>query len=135
MFDDGLEGVVLGEGRFAVRLRRTGDPNELGYATIIDIRAGPFAGSLECIVCDIGQFIEQLRAIHATLTGEASLHSYDLFKFKLSGNGIGGIGGEVVIGEYFPPVQLKFDLEFDHSYLPQILLARQREFPSPLRKA
>jgi hypothetical protein len=42
LFSDEDTGIVIADGRSGLRLRRLGDANELGYPTLIELRAGPF---------------------------------------------------------------------------------------------
>ena len=86
------DGVLISGGRSSIRLTRAGQPNELGYPTIIDVRAGPFQGSVQDDLLDYGNFRTQLAELYASLRGEAKLGSYEGFQLNLIGNGTGGIG-------------------------------------------
>jgi hypothetical protein len=137
MLDDMAEesdGVLISDGRSGVRLTRGGEPNELGYPTIIDVRAGPFQGSVLDNLLDYGSFRTQLVELHASLRGVAKLSSYEGFELDVTGNGNGAIEARVrVIGEHVPLIQLKFEIYVDQSYLPAIIQQIDSEFPPPHR--
>src|SRR5438552_1676299 len=127
-------GVLISNGRCSVRLTRSGEPNELGYPTIIEVRAGPFQGSVLDSAVGYAGFREQLSALYESLLGEANIYSYEGNELVLTGNGTGGIGIRVkIIGEHVPPIQLAFAFGFDQSYLPAIIHQMDVEFPPPYR--
>jgi hypothetical protein len=129
-------GVLITDGRCSVRLVRAGWPNELGYPTIIDVRAGPFQGSVLDETVGYGSFREQLDALYENLSGDAKLGSYEGFELNLVGNGKGSIQVRVkVIGEHVPLIQLAYDFFVDQSYLPGIIRQIDIEFPLPYRVA
>jgi hypothetical protein len=138
MFDDMLEragGVRISDGRFSVRLSRAGPAIELGYPTIIDLRAGPFQGSVLDETVGFGGFREQLVTLYERLKGDAKLGSYEGFELNITGNGRGGIEVCVkAVGEHVPLIQLTFAFYVDQSYLPAIIEQIEIEFP-PLYRA
>ena len=127
-------GVLISDGRSGVRLTRAGQPNELGYPTLIDVRGGPFYGSVrDDTVCYDG-FRANLARLYETLSGEAILGSLEGFELRLVGNGRGHIDVYAkVIGEYVPPIQLTFEFSIDQTYLPPIIEQIDTEFPPPYR--
>ncbi len=128
------DGVLISSGRSSIRLTRGGEPNELGYPTVIDVRAGPFQGAVQDNLLDYGIFRTQLAELYASLRGDAKLGSYEGFKLDLIGNGTGGIGVSVkVIGDHVAPIHLKFGFGIDQSYLPAIIQQIDTEFPAPYR--
>jgi len=135
MFDHCDVGVVIADGRSGVRLSRVGEANELGYPTLIEIKAGPFTGAVrDYTVGDYSVFLEQLESLYSRLVGTARLGSYEGFKLSLVGDGRGGIGASVVvIGEHVTPIRLTFEFSLDQSYLPAIIRGIRREFPAPSR--
>jgi hypothetical protein len=132
---DGSDGVLISDGRSSIRLTRDGQPNELGYPTIIDVRAGPFQGSVRDNLGDYGAFRTQLVDLHASLRGVARLGSYEGFELDVTGNGSGGIVARVRVIEHVPLIQLKFEIYIDQSYLPAIIQQIDIEFPPPYRTA
>src|SRR5882762_10296140 len=129
-------GVLISNGRSSVRLSRAGPPNELGYPTIIDVRAGPFHGSVLDETVWFGGFREQLATLYERLQGEAKLGSDEGFELNIIGNRSGGIEIRVkAIGEYVPLIQLTFGFDIDQSYLPAIIGQVDIEFPPPYRAA
>jgi hypothetical protein len=131
LFDDPETGVVIADECSGLRLRRVGEANELGYPTLIEVRAGPFSGCIrDDTVTGFQRFIRQLEGLYDTLSGTAELNSYDGFRLSLTGGGRGGIGVSVVaIGEHVPSIKLTFEFGFDQTYLPAIIRAVRREFP------
>jgi hypothetical protein len=81
-------GVLISDGHYRVRLTRAGEPHELGYPTIIELKAGPFRGTLSDSLLDYGRFLAQLNAMHETLSGDAKLGSYEGFELDLIGSGV-----------------------------------------------
>ncbi len=133
MFDESDVGVVIADGLSGVRLSCLGEANELGYPTLIDVRAGPFSGSVrDDTVGDYSTFLEQLESLYSQLSGTATLGSYEGFSLSLIGRGRGGgiHASAVVIGEHVPSIQLTFEFSLDQSYLPPIIRAIRREFPA-----
>jgi hypothetical protein len=129
-------GVLIGDSRSSVRLSRAGEPNELGYPTLIDVHAGPFRGAITDNHLDYGRFLAQLNALYKSLSGAANLRSYEGFELDLIGTGAGGIGVRGrVIGQHVPLVQLTYDFDIDQSYLPSIIQQINIEFPPPYRAA
>ena len=59
LFDDPESGVVIADQRSGLRLRRLGEANELGYPTLIEVRAGPFSGCIrDDTVTSIQRFVK-----------------------------------------------------------------------------
>jgi len=135
MFDEPGTGVVIAEGGSGLRLSRVGEANELGYPTLIEVRAGPFAGVVEdYTVGNYSMFLEQLESLYSRLSGTATLGSHEGFSLCLEGGGGGGIGATaVIIGEHVPSIRLTFEFSLDQSYLPPIIRGIRREFPAPTR--
>jgi hypothetical protein len=133
VFNEYENSVVIANGRSGVRLARAGDPTELGYPTLIDVRAGPFAGSIQdATVGSYAAFKKDLAALYAALTGAARLGSLEgLFNLDLTGDGRGGVAVSVeVIAEHVPPIRLTFEFTIDQTHLPRIIRALDDEFPS-----
>lgn len=135
MFDDLDTGVVIADGRCGVRLTRAGEANELGYPTLIEVQAGPFTGAIrDDTVGSYSVFLRELESLYHQLTGSAQLGSYEGFSLSLVGRGGGGIAVSAeLVGEHVPPIRLTFEASLDQSYLPSIIRAIRREFPSPTR--
>jgi hypothetical protein len=130
----GNEGVFINDGRSSIRLTRNGQPNELGYPTVIDVRAGPFQGAVQDHLLDYGSFRAQLVELHASLQGVAKLGSYEGNELQIIGGGRGAVEARVrVIGEHAPLIKLKFEVYIDQSYLPAIIKQIDIEFPAPYR--
>jgi hypothetical protein len=120
MSDEG-QGVLISDGRCSVRLTSNGKARELGYPTVIDMRAGPFQGSILDDLLDYGRFQSQLRSL-------------DGFALDLIGGGTGGVEVRVkAIGEHEPLIQLTFSFTIDQTYLPAIIEQIDVEFPPPYR--
>jgi hypothetical protein len=131
---EGSEGVLISDGRSSIRLTRDGQPNELGYPTIVDVCAGPFRGAVRDNLLDFGVFRTQLAQLYENLRGDAKLGSYEDFELHLNGDGTGGIWVRVnVIGDHVAPIHLKFGFGIDQSYLPPIIQQIDSEFPAPYR--
>ncbi len=134
MFDDTDTGVVIADGRSGLQLSRVRDANEVGYPTLIEVQAGPFTGSVvDETVWDYAKFLEQLEALYSTLSGTATLGSYEGFNLSLVGARGGIHVSAVIIGEHVPAIQLTFEFSLDQSYLPPIIRGIRREFPPPTR--
>jgi len=130
----GNQGIFINDGRSSIRLTRNGPANELGYPTVIDVRAGPFQGAVLDNLLDYGDFRAQLIELDAGLQGVAKLGSYEGNELEIIGNGTGGIEARVkVIGEHVPLIELKFKIYIDQSYLPAIIEQIGIEFPAPYR--
>jgi len=135
MFDESDSGVVIADGRSGVRLSRSHEASELGYPTLIEVRAGPFTGSVyDDSVGDYSRFLEQLESLYSRLSGTATLGSNEGFRLSLVGRGGGGISvSAVIIGEHIPSIKLAFEFPLDQTYLPPIIRGIRREFPPPTR--
>ena len=130
MFDDPGTGVVIADGRSGLRLSRVREANEAGYPTLIEVRAGPFTGTvMDETVWDYATFLEQLEALYATLAGTATLGSYEGFNLSLVGARGDIHVSAVVIGQHIPAIKLTFEFALDQSYLPPIIKGVRREFP------
>ena len=131
---DSAGGILISDGRSSVRLIRNGQARELGYPTIIEVRAGPFQGAVADELLDYGDFRTQLKAMHASLRGIAKLGSYEGNTLDVIGTGNGAIEARVrVIGRHVPLIELKFEIFIDQSYLPAIIEQIDTEFPTPYR--
>lgn len=131
---DGSRGILINDGRSSIRLIRDGQPRELGYPTIIEVRAGPFQGAVADEMLDYGDFRADLVALHASLQGTAKLGSYEGNALELIGNDRGTVEARVrVIGRHAPLIELKFEILIDQSYLPAIIDQLDIEFPAPYR--
>ena len=130
MFNDTSNGVVIAGSRSGVRLSRLGQANELGYSTLIEVRAGPFVGSVrDDTVGNYAKFTNDLRVLYEQLSGSARLGSYEGFDLALIGDR-GAIWVSVqVIGEHVPRISLSFEFGIDQSYLPEIIRTIGEEFP------
>jgi hypothetical protein len=127
-------GVLISDGRSSVRLSRAGTPNELGYPTIIDLRAGPFQGSVLDETVGFDGFRGHLVTIYESLDGKAQLGSFEGFELDIVGNGKGGIEVRVsAVGQHVPLIKLTFVFYIDQSYLPAIIQQIDIEFPPPYR--
>ena len=132
--DPDHSGVLISDGRCSVRLRRAGAANELGYPTLIDVQAGPFSGSIKDDTVVFGRFREQMSDLYNSLSGQATLGSYEGFELVLEGNRTGAISGKVtIVAEHVPLIKLTFELSTDQSYLPAIIQQLDAEFPPPYR--
>jgi hypothetical protein len=129
------DGVLISDGYSSVKLTRAGEAHELGYPTVIDLKAGPFRGSLSDNLLDYGLFVAQLNAIHESLKGEAKLGSYEGFALDIIGSGKGGIEIRVrAVGQHVAPIELTWSFYLDQSYLPAIIRDLDAEFPPPYRQ-
>jgi hypothetical protein len=129
-------GVVISDGRCRVRLACAGSPAEVGYPTLIEVRAGPFSGSVLDETVGFHGFREQLATLYKDLKTEARLESLEGFLLRLVGNGSGGILVDVkVVGEHVPQIMLTFEFSIDQSYLPEIIRQLDSEFPPPYSAA
>ncbi len=130
LFDGPETGVVIADGRSGLRLSCVGEANELEYPTLINVRAGPFSGSIiDDTVTGFLTFVKQLENLYETLSGTAKLNSYEGFRLSMTGDGHGGIAVSVVtIGEHVFSIKLTFEFAFDQTYLSGIIRAVHREF-------
>jgi hypothetical protein len=124
------DGVLIGDGRYAVRLSCAEPAHDRGYSTLIDVQAGPFSGSLQDDCNGWQMFRFQLAALRENLAGKATLRTYDRFELVLVGNGRGAISvrGDV-IGEPEQQSRLSFEFTIDQTYLPAIVAQIDRCFP------
>jgi hypothetical protein len=133
MFNEFEDGVVIADGRSGVRLSRAGDQTDLGYPTLIEVRAGPFVGSVQDItVGSYAAFKRNLVTLYDSLTGTASLGSLEgVISLDLTGDGRGAIAVSVeVVAEHSPLIRLTFEFAIDQTYLPRIIRTLNDEFPS-----
>src|SRR5690349_5004377 len=123
MSDKFHDGVVISNGRCSVTLLPAGSPHEIGFPTRIEVVAGPFQGAvLDETVGRCDQFHRELVKLYETLSGTATLGSYQHFELVLAGGGAGGISVDVVIyGNHVPNIKLEFEFDLDQSYLPEII--------------
>jgi len=128
MFDDDQGGVIVADGRCGVRLRVSGPPVDHWRPMLIEVRAGPFSGSiLDEIRMDFQSFGRQLAALYASLSGQASFGGEEKFSLKLVGDGRGGVKAFADIKAFDSTVRLSFEIQLDQTYLPAIIEALQRE--------
>lgn len=128
MFDDGERGVIIADGRCGVRLRVLGQASESWYPIAIEVRAGPFSGSfLDEAYGGFQQFAAGLPDLYNSLRGEAIFGQCEKLSLRLVGDGRGGVRGFVEIDDFNSTVCLKFEIQFDQTYLPAIIEAIRRE--------
>jgi hypothetical protein len=128
LFDEGEGGVIVADGRCGVRLHVLRPPLDSWQPVLIEARAGPFSGSIrDEFRTGLQQFAIELAALYASLSGEARLGGDEKFSLKLIGDGRGGVNGFVDINDFDSMVRLKFEIQFDQTYLPAIIEAIQRE--------
>jgi hypothetical protein len=130
MFVEPDNGVIIMNGRSGIRLVPDGAPNELGFPTLIEVRAGPFAGSVRDQTVGLyPDFRQKLVELYDNLSGNAQLGSYEGFSLILSGNGHGAIHVSIkVIGEHVPSIRLTYEFQIDQTYLPTIIRQVEQEF-------
>jgi len=122
MFPDPDEGVVIGDGRCGVRLKSAGDPEEWGWPTIVDVRAGPFVGSVLESVENYPSFRAQLAKLYEQFAGTAHLGGDHGFTLDVEAGELGAIAVSVhVEAEHWRPIVLNFQFGIDQSYLPSII--------------
>ena len=85
MFRQSDNGVVIGNGRSGVRLSRIDQAAGFGYPTLIEVRAGPFSGSIIDVVGDYCTFLVQLESLYSQLSGQAALRGDESFSLSLTG--------------------------------------------------
>jgi hypothetical protein len=120
-----IEEVFIGNGEYNVRLKPAGIKDAVGYPTFIDVKAGPFSGTLQIMVDDgvYSRLSQQLVILYDGLCGSAYMgNPHDNIYLEFSGNGLGHVLVNVeVISRYAPLVKLIFELEIDQTYLPGII--------------
>jgi len=131
MFGDTETGVVIADGRCGVRLTRLGDADAMGYPTRIEVSAASLSGVMRDDAVGFWRFVEDLETLHSDLSGEVQIYGDSRFRLKLTGDGRGHIGVQVVVGDHLNDVELKFRVEIDQTYLPSVIQAMRREFPAP----
>ncbi len=124
--------MVIADGRCGLRLIRAGEPNELGCPTLIDVQAGPFAGSVrDDTVGPYAAFRDQLTALYNGLSGTARLASAEGFSLVLTGDGRGGVSVSVAVtADHVAPIRLVFGFDIDQTYLPGIIRQLNATFPA-----
>jgi hypothetical protein len=134
-FDHSNGGAIIAGAGSGVRLKRLDAANQLGYPTLIEVKAGPFCGSVrDDTIGSYSKFLNELRVLYEQLSGSATLKSYEGFSLVLTGDRRGAIWvSVVVIGEPVPSIRLSFEFGIDQSYLPEIIRAIADEFPPPTR--
>lgn len=122
---------MIGGAANYVRLSRLGARQECGTAVRIDVKAGPFEGTVrDDTLVEITAFREELSRLYERLDGTATLASYDKFRMVMRGDGRGGIAISVeLFGEHCPLSKLSAEFEIDQTYLPSIIEQMTREFP------
>jgi len=129
MFPNPEDGVVIGDGRCGVRLKSAGNPEEWGWPTIIDVRAGPFVGTLLDSISSFPSFRQNLATMHERLDGTAHLGSDEGFSLDIAAGRLGAIAVSVrVLAEPWRPIELTFRFDIDQSYLPGIIRRLGSEF-------
>ena len=128
MFDDGEGGVIVADGRSGVRLRILGPAVDSWRPMHVDVRAGAFSGGVRDEThVNLQRFADELAALYASLSGEASFGGEEKFNLNLVGDGRGGVTAFVDINDFDSTVRLKFEIRFDQTYLPAIIEAARRE--------
>ena len=134
MREDLDSGVQIGDGSSYVRLFRQGERRADDRMTTaeIEVKGGPFSGVVrDDTLVGVAEFCADLQSLYDSLTGRASLNSYEKFRLRFEGNGVGGIHGLVELyGDYFPLSKLAFELEIDQTFLPEIIRGLRKEFPA-----
>jgi hypothetical protein len=131
MMNKEAEGILFSDGQSSIRLRRAGRNDVTGYPTWLDIKAGPFSGTLQITVDDwvYKHFSQQLALLNDRLSGSAQMgNPHDNIYMTFVGNGLGGIKVNIEVTSYSPPVKLIFELEIDQTYLPAIIAGIDEEF-------
>jgi hypothetical protein len=132
--DAEAEAVTIGDDWCRLRLRPASTPFEGAYPTLIEVRAGPFVGTvLDEEVVGFWNFRDELAQIHTSLVGEAILRSLSGSSLVLTGNGRGAIAvsAEIVAAtaaNMTPSIQLSAKFELDQTYLPAIIASLDRDF-------
>lgn len=125
------EGVLIGQGSYYVRLKRLQEKDaDSGMETmLIDVRAGGFHGSVkDDTLAGVSQFYDDLSVLYNTLSGTASLWSYDGFQLMFEARRGQIIIHVVVFDGSTQQSKLSFDYLIDQSFLPSILKGIKREF-------
>lgn len=132
MSDDPDDGVLIGDASAFVRLtRRDGPRSGDGLTTtIIDVKGGPFAGTVQDdMLIGVSAFCDELAVLYDRLNGTATLSSYEKFKMSFEGDGRGAILVLVEIyGEHVPLSKLCFEMGIDQTFLPKIIRKLKAEF-------
>ncbi|MFN3233664.1 MAG: hypothetical protein ACE363_16105 [Alphaproteobacteria bacterium] len=100
-------------------------------AVDIEVKGWAFRGIVrdETLV-GISTFCDELDALYNSLSGTATLASYENLKLVAEGDGRGAVSVKVeVYGSHLPLSKLCFDMRFDQTFLPKIISDMQREFP------
>jgi hypothetical protein len=130
-FDERFPGVLIKGGRCRLALRPTGEPEEYGIPTEIDIVAGPFSGVFrDRFVGSFQRFTDQIESLHKELRGTAELGSLEghlSLKFQAETLGHIAVKGKIV-AEHLPRIALSFEFSIDQSYLPRIAQDARRYF-------
>ena len=120
-----------GQGLVALTVRPQSGP-AYGFLTLVQFKAAQLEGQREVTLINVDDFTAQLRRMHETLQGRASIESleHDLV-LTLESGPLGSIPVTVRIGERWGgPVdfELKFKFAIDQSYLPTIIAGLSRQF-------
>lgn len=139
MFGSEEGGVVIAGPGAGLRLSRGGEANWFGYPTLLDVRAGPLAGSyMEDSVGPFAEFRNALVRMRDSVSGSASLTSDGGTYVELvcARTGIINVSARVAIispGVHMIgldyPIDLKFYFQIDQTYLSRIIRAVAQEFP------
>lgn len=126
-------GIVVADQVSRVTLEPVGPPG-LGFPTRIRVASGPFSAVIDAEAQNYQTFREALVRLHETLAGSARLEFWDEeHAITLAGNGRGGVDVVVNLTDSRTPWHscLTIRIALDQSYLPAIIRAVGRNFPSP----
>ncbi|WP_420580849.1 WapI family immunity protein [Reichenbachiella sp.] len=91
----------------------------------VELKSGAFSGNFngEFMVDDFKSFSQQLQNLYKTLKGTANFNCLeDYVNIVVTGDGIGHLSAKCVVTDSpFPLNSLQFELEFDQTYLPNII--------------
>lgn len=96
---------------------------------LIEVRAGGFHGRVrDGTLAGVSQFYDELNVLYKTLSGTATLSSYDGFRLMLEARR-GQIHIHVVVLDgSTKQSKLSFDYSIDQSFMPLIIKGIKREF-------
>ena len=109
-----------------IRLLGGGGPDSEGWlSSEIDVAAGVWAGRFPAALraIDFHEFLAQLRKLHRDLKGKARFETLeDQLRLTLTGDDLGHVDlAGVAIDHSSLRNELRFQLAFDQSYLPNIM--------------
>lgn len=91
----------------------------------IQAKSGAFSGTFDAqfMTTDFESFKQQLRRVYESLKGTANFHCLDDYvNIIVTGDGIGHLKAKCTLMESNIPLnELTFELEFDQTYLPDII--------------